>query len=575
MANLTFADAHNMVTFLSKSNASEVSIKKVNDVVKLQALIDGKRVVVSEYVIRHDLRLDDADGVELPRGRREMNLVVQWHLLSSALQHVENLTFLKTCETLSQKVAHLEQDKIAQALEIIKLKKRVKKLEKQRRSKSLGLKRGRIKAIDADEEITLVDMETQVDLGAEVQGRKDNDNATIKEASAAEPTVFDDEKYVDKQENINRNVVVEQMQEKHLYNIRKYQSLKRKPISVAQAKKNMIVYLKNMAGYKMEHFKGMTYEKDKQPTKKGVAEETLLQESFKKLKVVKVSGSESTQDTPTDDPKEMSEEDVKNMLEIVPVSEFKVEALQVKEDLDALWRMVKEKFSTAVPTVYKWVKLKRLFEPDTEDVLWKLQRYMHYPLTWKLHSNCGVHQRSSDDDLHGGQQTKEQKFGYILQVIKKLELKKLDGLLGINAAGLSLTAAGSRLMLLSKADTAAEETEGITLISVSHIVGLDLSKLAIILNWLKKIHSKGLTSSILRSETRKIFCDISGKFVRIDDEVVQSQRQRDDTDLQDERQDQPNEEKVKPRRSKKARIKKSFGPDFVSLMVENEPTSYR
>nr|GFA87341.1 hypothetical protein [Tanacetum cinerariifolium] len=73
--------------------------------------------------------------------------------------------------------------------------------------------------------------------------------------------------------------------------------------------------------------------------------------------------SHSTYDTPTDDPKEMSKEDVKNMLEIVPVAEFKVEALQVKvggitqayrsfedmlkdfdrEDLDALWRLTKEK----------------------------------------------------------------------------------------------------------------------------------------------------------------------------------------------------------------------------------------
>nr|GEX84794.1 putative ribonuclease H-like domain-containing protein [Tanacetum cinerariifolium] len=51
------------------------------------------------------------------------------------------------------------------------------------------------------------------------------------------------------------------MQEKHLDNIRKYQSLKRKLISIAQARKNMIVYLKIMAGYKIEHFKGMTYDK--------------------------------------------------------------------------------------------------------------------------------------------------------------------------------------------------------------------------------------------------------------------------------------------------------------------------
>nr|GEZ07698.1 ribonuclease H-like domain-containing protein [Tanacetum cinerariifolium] len=113
----------------------------------------------------------------------------------------------------------------------------------------------------------------------------------------------------------------------------------------------------------------------------------------------------------------MSKEDVKNMLEIVPVTEFKVEALQVKypiidweihyegsrsywkilrvggiteayqsfedmlkgfdrEDLDALWRLVKEKFNTAVSTV------------DKEKAL------------WKLHSNCRVHQVSSTTRRH-------------------------------------------------------------------------------------------------------------------------------------------------------------------------------
>ncbi|GJX50121.1 hypothetical protein Tco_0276966 [Tanacetum coccineum] len=61
----------------------------------------------------------------------------------------------------------------------------------------------------------------------------------------------------------------------------------------------------------------------------------------------------------------------------------------------------------------------------------------------------------------------------------------------------------------------------------------------------------------------------------IDDEVIQDQRQRDDNDLQDERQDQPKEEEVEPRRSKMEKTEKSFGLDFVSFMVENEPTSYR
>nr|GEY51943.1 hypothetical protein [Tanacetum cinerariifolium] len=219
---------------------------------------------------------------------------------------------------------------------------------------------------------------------------------------------------------------------------------------------------KKMCGRGVEGFGGKTVEQctvvqnvgvtgmpDKdveEPKKKRVAEETLLQESFKKLKVVEVSGSESTQETPSNDPKEMSEEDVQSMLEIFLV-----------EDLVALWSLVKEKSSSAVPSVDKekalWVELRRLFEPDADDVLLKLQR-----------RQCNG-QRSSVEDLHRGQQTKEQKFRYILQVIKMIKLKKLDVLLGINAAGSSITAAGSRLMLLGKVNTAAEVVKEITLSS--------------------------------------------------------------------------------------------------------------
>nr|GEV17718.1 hypothetical protein [Tanacetum cinerariifolium] len=43
---------------------TSVSIKKVNDVVRLQALIDRKKVIITEDSIRQALRLDDADGVD-------------------------------------------------------------------------------------------------------------------------------------------------------------------------------------------------------------------------------------------------------------------------------------------------------------------------------------------------------------------------------------------------------------------------------------------------------------------------------------------------------------------------------
>nr|GEY66405.1 xylulose kinase-1 [Tanacetum cinerariifolium] len=97
--SLTFAETHNMVAYLTKSDASEgfnqiinflngsslkyaltvnpniyvsyikqfwttFTVKKVNDVTRLQALVDKKNVVVTEATIRDALRLDDAKGVE-------------------------------------------------------------------------------------------------------------------------------------------------------------------------------------------------------------------------------------------------------------------------------------------------------------------------------------------------------------------------------------------------------------------------------------------------------------------------------------------------------------------------------
>ncbi|GJW84391.1 retrovirus-related pol polyprotein from transposon TNT 1-94 [Tanacetum coccineum] len=158
-------------------------------------------------------------------------------------------------------------------------------------------------------------------------------------------------------DDINWNKIVEQVQERRLDSMIRYQTLKKKPVTVAQARKNMMVYLKNMANYKMSYFK----------EKKRVAEEALLQESFKKLRTSQALGSEPFQEQSTEESKELSEDDLKKLLEIVPVEEFKVEALVSniteayqsfedllkvfdREDLDTLWSLVKEKFRSAEPT---------------------------------------------------------------------------------------------------------------------------------------------------------------------------------------------------------------------------------
>nr|GEW74615.1 hypothetical protein [Tanacetum cinerariifolium] len=58
-----------------------------------------------------------------------------------------------------------------------------------------------------------------------------------------------------------KNVVMEQVKRSERLNdaVIKYQALRRKPLTEAQARKNMIIYLKNMACFKMNYFKGMTY----------------------------------------------------------------------------------------------------------------------------------------------------------------------------------------------------------------------------------------------------------------------------------------------------------------------------
>ncbi|GKA53157.1 hypothetical protein Tco_0746472 [Tanacetum coccineum] len=144
---------------------------------------------------------------------------------------------------------------------------------------------------------------------------------------------------------------------------------------------------------------------------------------------------ESVQEQPDEEEKELPQEDLQQMMMVVPVEEVYVEALQVKypiidwevysedtrrywriirvgnhteayqifadmlkkfdrDDLVKLWDLVKERFSTTEPTDDKekelWVKLKKLFEPDSDDTLWKLQRYMHDLLVWRLYDTCGV-----------------------------------------------------------------------------------------------------------------------------------------------------------------------------------------
>nr|GFC36732.1 hypothetical protein [Tanacetum cinerariifolium] len=78
MSTPTFAKAHNLIAFLEKSSESDgfeqivdfINANQIkyaltsNNVTRLQALVDRKKVVITEGAIKDVLRLNDAEGID-------------------------------------------------------------------------------------------------------------------------------------------------------------------------------------------------------------------------------------------------------------------------------------------------------------------------------------------------------------------------------------------------------------------------------------------------------------------------------------------------------------------------------
>ncbi|GJT26866.1 hypothetical protein Tco_0907141 [Tanacetum coccineum] len=146
----------------------------------------------------------------------------------------------------------------------------------------------------------------------------------------------------------------------------------------------------------------------------------LDQESSKRQKTGE--SSELAKEPRVKEADELSQEELQQMMIIVLEQGMNVKALQTKvgnhtevhhffddmlkafnmDDLVMMWSLVKEKFNSTEPTYDKereiWVELKRLFKPDTDDELWKLQKHIH-DLTWKIYDSCEVHHVSIEKGI--------------------------------------------------------------------------------------------------------------------------------------------------------------------------------
>ncbi|GJS84110.1 putative ribonuclease H-like domain-containing protein [Tanacetum coccineum] len=112
-------------------------VQTINEEVQIQALVDGKNVIVTKTSVRQALHLKDTKGTDC----------------------LPTATIFTELERMG--VLALKNTNTSQAAEIVTLKERVKKLEKKRSSrtyKSIRLYKGRkIIDLDADTEVTLID----------------------------------------------------------------------------------------------------------------------------------------------------------------------------------------------------------------------------------------------------------------------------------------------------------------------------------------------------------------------------------------------------------------------------------
>nr|GEZ12064.1 hypothetical protein [Tanacetum cinerariifolium] len=314
---------------------------------------------------------------------------------------------LDTCSALLRHVEHLEHDNVAQRLDIVKLKARVKKLEQTDKVKSLKLRMNENEGIELVKDAEIVESEgRQADKQAKIYNidldhsskvlsmQEDDSEPTI---SAAAPTV------VAAYTRRRKGVIIRDSEEELSLKTSETPAETPKPMK----KKDQIEMDAEYARKLQEEI-----DMDHDRFNKDVDWNAAMDHVNQKSSIEDVDDDVFVESTP--------------LASKVPVVDYQIVLIDNKprfkiikaddthklyisfatllkkfnrEDLETLWRIVKDRFSTSKPTnfsdEYLLLTLKTMFEePDGQDAIWRNQKSVHglaLVKRWKLLTLCGVH----------------------------------------------------------------------------------------------------------------------------------------------------------------------------------------
>ncbi|GKB14797.1 hypothetical protein Tco_0848720 [Tanacetum coccineum] len=213
--------------------------------------------------------------------------------------------------------------------------------------------------------------------------------------------------------------------EKRYFAQQRAEERRNKPLTQAQQRTYMSNYIKHMGSHTLQQLKRLSFDELKnlsEVTMRRVGAFVPIETKIRR-EVPELAPEKPAEESKEKEDDELSQEELQQLMIIVPEEGMNVEAMQTKypiinwevyikiqectgkssgDDLVKLWSLVQERFNSTDPTEDKeielWVELKRLFEPDVDDELWKSYKHVH-DITWRLYDTCGVHHVFIKDEI--------------------------------------------------------------------------------------------------------------------------------------------------------------------------------